>query len=105
LIQIHRSKPLVYVGEKVVQLSRDEHRLLIALGMMDNCVAAHPLLLATLCEGRQQIPADVQLLRMKMCRLRRKIGAEYLQSTRLQGYMLKGEVEFIGQPTERQTTR
>jgi DNA-binding response OmpR family regulator len=100
VIQIHRSKPLAKVGRRSVALSQDEHKLLIMLGMMDNHVAPHDLLLDALCEGRTQIPDDRQLLSVKICRLRKKIGARRIKANRQHGYILQGSVEFVGLPAK-----
>jgi DNA-binding response OmpR family regulator len=98
MIQIHRAQSMAKVGRRFVALTQDEHRLLIVLGMMDNHIVPHDLLMEVMCEGRVQIPGDRRLLWAKICRLRKKIGVKRIKSNRQKGYILQGSVEFIGEP-------
>ncbi len=99
-IRIHRSRPIVFVEDQAICLTKDEHTLLTALGMMDNKTAPHSLLLEVMCEGRTQIQADATVLRTKIARLRKKVGRDHLQNNHGQGYLLIGEVQFIGDGVE-----
>lgn len=94
MIRIHRALPVAEIDQRLVALSRDEHRLLVILGMMDNRVTPRDLLLDAMCEGRARIAADQKLLIAKVCRLRKRIGAHRLKHVRRQGYILLGDVQF-----------
>lgn len=97
-ILIHRSCPVALIDGKPLRLSAYEHALLTTLGMMDNRTTPHSLLLDAISDGRTRIDADVPVLRTRMSRLRRKIGRLRLQNTRGQGYILVGDVQFVGKP-------
>lgn len=97
MICIHRSRPLVFVNGAPVRLTPDEHILMIALGMLDNKNAPHDVLLDVVCDGRVRIDADMTVLRSRISRLRRKVGRSRIQSNHGQGYILVGDVQFIGQ--------
>ena len=105
VIQIHRAKPIVHIDQKAVKLTRDEHRLLTLLGMMDNRLTPQSFLMDVLLDGRKPLPGDRYLLWQKISRLRRKIGAEYVQVNRFHGYILKGDVQFIGRPMQKRESR
>jgi DNA-binding response OmpR family regulator len=98
MIKIHRALPVVEIDQQLISLSKDEHRLLVTLGMMDNRVAPRNLLLEAMCEGRVQILADQKLLTSKLHRLRKKIGPNRLKYFHKSGYILLGSVYFIGEP-------
>lgn len=95
MIEIHRHKPVVYFDKKPVKLTRNEHSLIVALGMMDNKIVPHDILLDAICEGRVQIPADKDVLLTKMSRLKSKLGNVLLNKRNL-GYGLCGDVRFTG---------
>jgi DNA-binding response OmpR family regulator len=94
-LQIHRRRPLVRVGARSVRLTPVEHELIVALGMLDNKLATHQLLLDVMTDGCVQIPADQQVLWNRIDRLRRKIGPEHLRGRPYHGYMLVGDVRFV----------
>ena len=96
MIRIHRSKPLVYVGSARVSLTPDEHLLVTTLGMMDNRLVPHALLLEVMREHPVPIPADREALMLRMSRLKKKLGKSYLTCRRQLGYQLTGEVQFVG---------
>jgi DNA-binding response OmpR family regulator len=96
IIRIHRRKPVVVVGSEPVKLTRHEHALMVTLGMMDNRLVTHDVLLDVISEGRAQIPADRNVLHGKIYKLRDKVGAECLQTRQGLGYVLTGAVQFIG---------
>jgi DNA-binding response OmpR family regulator len=96
MIKIHRSKPVARVGDRSVPLTAAQHQLLISLGMMDNKLVSHQLLLEIMAEGRVQIPADKFVVQQHMSRLRKKIGPDRLQCRRQRGYILVGQVNFYG---------
>jgi DNA-binding response OmpR family regulator len=99
MIRIHRARPVLETDYERVTLSRDEHRILVTLGMMDNKITPREWLLEAMCEGRSQIPGDNQVLSTKICRLRKKVGVNRLKYIRGgQGYILQGDVVFIGEP-------
>jgi DNA-binding winged helix-turn-helix (wHTH) protein len=94
MIKIHPRRPLARVDQDYVKLSRAEYTLISALGMMDNKLVPHQLLLDIMFEDQVQIPADKDRLLQRMSRLRRKIGRDRLKCLRRQGYMLVGDVQF-----------
>jgi DNA-binding response OmpR family regulator len=94
-IGIHRSQPVVSIGRKRIRLSRAEHELLTALGMMDNRLMPHELLIETALENLTKIPADRHVLHQRITRLRKKIGHDRLQR-KPYGYILNGDVYFFG---------
>lgn len=99
MIRIHRRYPMVRVGERKVRLSRAEHEFLTALGMMDNKVATHGLLLQVVHDihcTQDPHPNDYNLIRYLVARLRRKIGKERIRTRPRIGYMLVGDVRFEG---------
>jgi DNA-binding response OmpR family regulator len=96
MIKIHRRRPVVRVGERTMKITRVEHALITALGMMDNKVTPREVLLDVMCEGRVQIPADHDVLMTRMSRLKQKIGSERLRCRRQVGYILIGDVQFYG---------
>jgi DNA-binding response OmpR family regulator len=96
MICIHRSRPLVFVNGAPIRLTPNEHILLTALGMLDNKNASHDVLLDVVCEGRVRIDADMTVLRSRIARLRRKVGQSHIQNNHGQGYILVGDVQFIG---------
>ena len=97
MIRIHRRRPYVRIGERAVKLTPAEHELITALGMMDNKLTPHQLLLDIMCADQaRQIPADKQTMQQKLARLRKKIGRDRLQCQRHQGYILLGDVQFYG---------
>lgn len=96
MIRIHRRRPVVRLGERAVKLTPAEHELITVLGMMDNKLAPHGLLLDILCEGQVQITADQNVLHNRAVRLRRKIGQRHLQCRKHLGYILVGDVQFYG---------
>jgi DNA-binding response OmpR family regulator len=98
MLRIHRSQPVVYVGEARVSLTPMEHRLLVTLGMMDNRITPWEELMAVKCEDCVQIPSDRQALISSLYRLRKKIGWTHLRVVRFHGHMLMGDVQFIGSP-------
>jgi DNA-binding response OmpR family regulator len=99
MIKIHRARPVLETDHKLIALSRDEHRLLVPLGMMDNKITPRTWLLDAMCEGRTQILGDNQVLSTKICRLRKKVGVNRLKYIRGgQGYILQGSVAFVGEP-------
>jgi DNA-binding response OmpR family regulator len=95
MIQIHRSKPLLQVGNVTLKLSRDEHLLITTLGMMDNRVVPYDFLFDGLGSGSLGDLLDTRILYQKMYRLRRKVGGRYLQCRRWFGYILTGPVRFV----------
>lgn len=95
MIQIHRSQPIIFLGNRRVSLSSDEYRLIITLGMMDNRLAPHDVLLEAMCEERRPVPGDQKNLYIKIARLRKKLGGGVLRSRRHHGYILAGQVEFV----------
>jgi len=96
MIKIYRTQPYLETGNQLIKLTPTEHRLVIALGMLDNKMVPRELLLEVLCEERVQIPADQSLLSLHLCRLKKKLGSQMLRSKRQIGYQLIGPVEFIG---------
>jgi DNA-binding response OmpR family regulator len=100
-ISIDRSRMVVIIGSQQVQLSRNEYRLLVIMGMMDNKVVPIGLLLDAMSEGRVQIPADKQALVQRIGRLRKKIGVQSIGNIRDQGYILLGDIKFVGDPDDK----
>lgn len=89
MIRIHRSKPVVYVEGKPVKLTRREHLLLTVLGMMDNKLVAYDVLLDV-------VPDNLNALRLRVGRLKQKVGPDSLVCKREFGYILSGNVRFCG---------
>lgn len=97
MIKIHRRRPVVRIGERAVKLTDAEHSLIIALGMLDNKLAPHQLLIDIMCEDQAvQIPADRKVLELRISSLRGKIGRHRLRCLRQRGYILEGDVRFYG---------
>jgi DNA-binding response OmpR family regulator len=96
MIKIHRSKPFASIDSRSVKLTKSEHALITTLGMMDNKITPHNLLLDVMCENCARIPDDKNALTSLIYRLRKKIGPEYLQCKLNHGYILAGEVHFVG---------
>lgn len=95
-IRIHRKKRVVYVNGTPAKLSQGDYDLITAFGVSDNRLVPHEVLLDVMCEGRVQIPADKYLLQVKVSKLRKRLGADVLQNCRGQGYVLSGDVRFVG---------
>jgi DNA-binding response OmpR family regulator len=95
-IKIHRRKRVVYVNGSPVKLSRDEYELMTTLGIMGNHLVPTDILMDVMCEGRVQIPADKYLLQVKVSKLRKKMVTDVLKNSRGLGYVLQGDVQFIG---------
>lgn len=95
-LMIHRQERVVYVNGKPVELTRAEHSLLVTLGMMSNRLAPYDLILDIMCEGRVQIPADKEALISQIGKLRKKIGPDVVQTVKGNGYILSGDVRFVG---------
>jgi DNA-binding response OmpR family regulator len=95
-IRIHRRKRVTYVNGSPVKLTQEEYDLMTTLGIMDNRLVPTDVLLDVMCEGRVQIPADKVVLLGKVYRLRKKIGPEVIRSKFDLGYILSGDVQFIG---------
>jgi len=96
MIKIHRQRPVVRIGEQTVKLTRAEHELITVLGMLDNKLVSHQLLLDLLTEGQVQIPEDKEVLCARLARLKRKIGSNRVRCHRHHGYILIGDVQFYG---------
>ena len=96
MIRIHRRQPVVRLGERTVKLTEAEHALMIALGMLDNRLTPHEILLEFVRDGRAPVPTDKNILSMRMVRLRRKIGSHRLECRKNLGYILVGDVQFYG---------
>jgi DNA-binding response OmpR family regulator len=95
-IKIHRRKRVVYVNGSPVKLSKDEYELMTTLGIMGNHLVPTDILMDVMCEGQTQIPADKTVLQGKMWRLRKKMATDVLKNSRDLGYVLQGDVQFIG---------
>src|SRR5690242_14588091 len=95
-VRIHRRKRVAYVNGIPHRLSQEEYELITTLGIMDNRLVPHDVLLDVMCEGREKIPADKVVLLGKVCRLRKKIGQDVIRNSHGLGYVLAGDVQFIG---------
>jgi DNA-binding response OmpR family regulator len=95
VISIYRSQPVAEVGNQSIKLTRDEYRLLVLLGMMNHRLTPREFLLDELCKGRTRVLSDNNLLTIKICRLRKKLGRQYIQIVREQGYILAANVQFV----------
>ena len=95
-IKIHRWQPVVRLGERSVKLTEAEHALLIALGMLDNRLTPHEILLEFVRDGQAPVPTDKKILLARMARLRRKLGSHRLECRKNLGYILVGDVQFYG---------
>lgn len=90
-ITIHRRQPTVIVGEKKVKLTKEEHSLLITLGMMDNRLTPHSLLVAV----REDCRYSEKTMRQNIQALRKKMGFDCLKNNFGKGYILEGDVRFV----------
>ncbi len=95
-IRIHRRKRVAYVNGIPHRLTQEEYDLMTALGIMDNRLVPTDVLLDVMCEGREQIPADKVVLLGKVYRLRKRFGPDVIRNSRGYGYVLAGDVRFIG---------
>lgn len=90
MIQIHRYEPVIRRNGKTVNLTKIEHELLIALGMMDNKLVSQDLLSDVIYAENKNV------LLLRLTRLRKKIGTKSLKCVRGIGYILTGDVQFYG---------
>ena len=96
MITIHRTKPIVDTGDKSVRLSKAEHLLITTLGMMDCHLIPTDLLIETVLEGRVSARTDASVLQIKISRLRKKIGRNFVENRRGLGYQLTEVIQFTG---------
>ena len=90
-VRIHRKRRTVYVNGIPHKLSQEEYDLVTAMGIMDNRLAPYDVLLDVMNDGR-----SMNALRLSVGRLRLKVGPQVLECKREFGYILSGDVRFIG---------
>lgn len=95
-VRIHRRKRVAYVNGVPHRLTPEEYDLMTALGIMDNRLASYEVLLDVMNEGKAKSRDDMNALRLRIGRMRLKIGPEVLICKREFGYILSGDVRFIG---------
>ena len=94
MIEIHRFEPIVFVPNKI-RLSKSEHILMTALGMMDNKIIPIDLLVGIALENEYRVPDDQNVIRLRISRLQKKIGRNFVQCKAKLGYYLTEEIRFI----------
>jgi DNA-binding response OmpR family regulator len=95
MIQVYHSAMRIHNGEKAIRLRPDEYRIVSALAMVNNGPISTDILLDAMCAGRVQIGADRNLLHVKLCYLRKKIGRNFVKGRKGIGYVLTEPVQFV----------
>jgi DNA-binding response OmpR family regulator len=94
MIEIHRHEPVVFVKGEEIRLSKAEHRLMVAMGMMDDKLIPTELLMDVVLENEHRVMADRQVLQQRIGRLKKKIGVDFVKCKPERGYYLTQPVRF-----------
>jgi DNA-binding response OmpR family regulator len=95
MIQVRRNEKIAIVNGEAVRVSKAEHALLKAIGMAGSRLITMEELIDVATEHPVKVPADVAAMRCRVCKLRRKLGTDFVQVRRRQGYVVTEEIEFI----------
>ena len=96
MIQVSRSERVAVVRGKAIVMKQQPYELLTVLGMLGRMEVEPEFLMDLVLENPVRVPSDRFVLTVRLSRLRKKLGRNFIKCRKGMGYRVTEEIRFVG---------